>query len=334
MEYKDYYKILGVSKSASEKDIKSAYRKLARKYHPDVNPGDKSAEEKFKEINEAQAVLTDPEKRQKYDTVGPDWEKRFQQYRPGGAGRTQAGTTSAADFSDFFDTLFGQRGGQTTKPGGFDFDLGSIFGRGQQRRTEASQRGLDVEQAIDITLREAFAGVERAFTVQVPQTCPTCHGSGLVNDELCPSCHGATTVTRVRRIEVKIPAGVREGSRVRVAGEGNPGTPAGDLYLVTHIIPDGTFRREGNDIYTEVNIPVSILALGGEVDVATLNGRVTMRVPAGSQNGRTMRLSGQGMPSLKGGDRGDFYVKLYARLPSSLSEEQRAIFEQLQKTGA
>src|SRR5579872_4440478 len=157
MEYKDYYKTLGVKKNASEKEIKSAYRKLARKYHPDVNPGDKTAETKFKEINEAQAVLTDPEKRKKYDTLGPDWEKRFRQgYRPAGGTYT---TTSAgpADFSDFFETLFGQRGAQPNPGGGFDFDLGSIFGRGKDKKP-AAQIGTDVEQPVEVTLQEAFSG--------------------------------------------------------------------------------------------------------------------------------------------------------------------------------
>src|SRR5438270_4076995 len=194
MEYKDYYKILGVNKNASEKEIKSAYRKLARKYHPDVNPGDKTAEAKFKEINEAQAVLTDPEKRKKYDTLGPDWEKRFQQRGGPYTYTTRQGAPAggAADFSDFFETLFGQRGTTTASDSGFDFDLGQIFGRGRgsnRRPTATQQKGSDVEQAIDVTLDEAFAGAERAFTVQSAQPCPTCHGTGLQGDDLCPTCH-------------------------------------------------------------------------------------------------------------------------------------------------
>src|SRR5450759_1060134 len=171
MEYKDYYKTLGIKKNASEKEIKSAYRKLARKYHPDVNPADKEAETKFKEINEAQAVLSDPEKRKKYDTLGPDWEKRFQPYgRPGAGTYTYTGAPGggAADFSDFFETIFGgsQRGGQ---PGGFDFDLGSLFGRGRGSRRgtqQVSTRGANIEQPIDVSLEEAFTGATRTFTLQ------------------------------------------------------------------------------------------------------------------------------------------------------------------------
>lgn len=345
MEYKDYYKTLGVSKTASEKEIKSAYRKLARKYHPDVNPGNKAAEAKFKEINEAQAVLSDPEKRKKYDTLGPDWEKRFQQRgtRAGAGPYTYTytgapGGAGTADFSDFFETLFGQRGKTGTTDGGFDFDLGSIFGRGRGRQqTQVSaQRGTDVEQAIDVTLPEAFSGVERAFTVQSSPPCPTCQGTGLQNDALCPTCHGVGSVAKTKRLEVKIPAGVKEGSRVRIAGEGNPGSaggPNGDLYLVVHLVPDPRFRREGDDLYEDVDVPMTTLVLGGEVSVPTMKGNVTMRVPPGSQNGRTLRLGGQGMPRLRGGQPGNLYVKLNALLPTDLSDKQRDLFEQLAHSG-
>jgi DnaJ-class molecular chaperone len=341
VQYKDYYKILGVNKNASEKEIKSAYRKLARKYHPDVNPGDKSAETKFKEINEAHAVLTDPEKRKKYDTLGPDWEKRFTgAYRPGGQTYTYTGApggAGAGDFSDFFETLFGQRGSTGTGDGGFDFDLGSLFGRGRRgRSTSSAQRGSDVEQPIDVTLVEAHDGVTRAFTIQTSQQCPTCGGTGLQNDNLCPTCHGSGAVPRTKRLEVKIPRGVREGSRIRVAGEGNPGTAGGtpgDLFLVVHMVPDTRFRREGDDLYTDVSTPLTRLVLGGEVTVPTLSGSVTMRVPPGSQNGRTLRLTGQGMPALKGDRTGDLYVKLNALLPTALDEHQKELFQQLQQAG-
>ncbi len=339
MEYKDYYKTLGVDRKASEKEIKSAYRKLARKYHPDVNPGDVNAEKKFKEINEAQAVLTDAEKRKKYDALGPDWEKRFSQRpQPGGATYT---TTQTADFSDFFETLFGNRG--TSQQGG-GFDFGSIFGRGRGQRPDGQaqgasmvERGSDIEQPIDVTLPEAFRGVERAFTLQKATVCPTCHGSGLQNDQLCPTCHGHGQITKTKRLDVKIPAGVREGSRVRIAGEGNPGSgggTAGDLFLVVRMLPDASMRREGDDLYTDVEIPLTKLALGGEIEIPTLAGKVTMRVPANSQNGRTMRLAGQGMPALRGGARGNLYVKLHAVLPTELNEKQRELFRQLEQAGA
>jgi DnaJ-class molecular chaperone len=336
MDYKDYYKILGVNKKASEKEIKTAYRKLARKYHPDVNPGDKTAETKFKEINEAHAVLTDPEKRRKYDTLGPDWEKRVGGYRPGGTS-TQTGPGAPADFSDFFETLFGGQRGTTTQTGGFDFDLGSIFGRGKTtRRPEVAQQGTDVEQPVDVSLQEAFRGVERNFTIQTAQTCPTCHGTGLQDDQLCPTCHGQGSIPKTKRLDVKIPAGVREGSRVRVPGEGNPGQgggKAGNLYLVVHVTPDPNFRREGDDLYSDVSVPITTLVLGGETDVRTMDGRITMRVPASSQNGRVMRLAGQGMPNLKTGTRGNLYVKLNASLPTTLDDKQRDLFQQLAQAG-
>ena len=336
MDYKDYYKVLGVDKKASEKEIKSAYRKLARKYHPDVNPGDKGAEQKFKEINEAHAVLTDPEKRKKYDTLGPDWEKRFRQPGAGTYTRTGPGA-SAGDFSDFFETLFGQRTGGASSRGGFDFDLGSIFGRGRGRTQPSTQRGADIEQPVEITLQEAFQGVERAFTLETTQQCPTCKGTGLQGDNLCPTCRGAGSIPKTKRLTIKIPAGVKEGSRIRVAGEGNPGAAGGspgDLYLIAHIAPDSRFRREGDDLHTEVNVPVTKLVLGGEADVPTMKGHLTMSIPPGSQNGRTMRLAGQGMPQLKGGKRGDLYVKINAMLPTSLDERQRDLFRQLEKAGA
>ncbi|HZU14125.1 MAG TPA: J domain-containing protein [Chloroflexota bacterium] len=332
MEYKDYYQILGVKKTATDKEIKSAYRKLARKYHPDVNPSPE-AEQKFKEINEAHAVLTDPEKRKKYDTLGPDWEKRFQG-APGGYTYTYGG--QATDFSDFFETLFGQRGSTGTAGGGFDFDLGSLFGRGQ-RRTRGAERGADLEQGIEVTLAEAFNGAQRTFTLQTQAPCPTCHGTGSVNQGVCPTCQGAGAIPKTKRLDVKIPAGVKEGSRIRVKGEGNPGTDggsAGDLYLVVHMVPDPRFRREGPDLYTEADVPVTTLVLGGEARVQTLNGPVTLTVPSGSQNGRTLRLRGQGMPDLRGSGQGDLYVKLSAVLPTHLSERQKTLFEELAQAGA
>lgn len=336
MEYKDYYKTLGVAKNASEKEIKSAYRKLARKYHPDVNPGNKEAEAKFKEINEANAVLTDPEKRKKYDTLGPDWERRYQQGYPGAGGYTTSGSGTTADFSDFFETLFGQRGSAGTDAGAFDFDLGSLFGRQRGRTRGTQQRGSDAEQGIEVTLAEAYDGAERAFTLQSTQTCPTCHGTGLQNESLCPTCQGAGAVPKTKRLDVKIPKGVKEGSRIRITGEGNPGVSGGkpgDLYLVVHMVPDPRFRREGDDLYTEVNVPVIKLILGGETEVPTVKGRLTVRIPPASQNGRTLRLGGQGVPALRGGKPGDLYVKLNALLPTTLSEKQRELFEQLEQAG-
>lgn len=339
MEYKDYYKTLGVKRDASDKEIKSAYRKLARKFHPDVNPNNPEADKQFKDINEAYAVLGDKEKREKYDTLGPDWERRVQSGYAGGpytyTTSPGAGGGNAADFSDFFESLFGGRGGGSTgQPGGFDFDIGSIFGRGRGR--PVAQRGSDVEQPIDVSLEEAYKGSERAFTLQTQQQCPTCGGTGVQDGSVCPTCHGAGTLPKTKRLEVKIPAGVKEGSRIRVSGEGNPGIsggPNGHLYLVVHMAPDPRFRREGDDLYTDVDVPVTTLALGGEVGVPTLNGRVTVTVPPESQNGRSLRLAGQGMPRLRANGKGNLYVKLIAVLPRNLSDEQRSLFEKLAEAG-
>jgi len=339
MQYKDYYKTLGVDKKATEKEIKTAYRKLARKYHPDVNPGAASTEAKFKDINEAQAVLTDPEKRRKYDTLGPDWEKRFRQtHGQGSRQQTYAygpgGAASAGDFSDFFETLFGQRGAAGDRPGSFEFDLGSLFGRGKQRQVRT--RGQDVEQQIEVSLQDAFTGIERAFTIQTARECPTCSGTGMSSKGACQTCQGTGAVPKTKRLDVKIPPGVREGSRIRVAGEGSSGdggADAGDLYLAVHVAADPRYRREGDDLYTNVSVPVTTLVLGGDAQVPTLKGELTMTIPAGSQNGRTLRLSGEGMPHLKTGGQGDLYVKLNAILPTDLDSKQRDLFQQLAQVG-
>lgn len=317
MEYKDYYKTLGVDNKANEKDIKSAYRKLARKYHPDVNPNNKDAERRFKEINEAYAVLSDADKRRKYDTLGPDWEQRFRsQAGPQGYQRTYT-ARDVGEFSDFFETLFGgSRAGGETQGGNFEFDLGSLFGRGRraapQQTAGVQQRGGDIEQPIDVTLSEAYNGGERAFTLQAPDG-------------------------RTERLDVKIPPGVREGSRIRLSGKGNPGIGGGqpgNLYLVVHMVDDVRFHRDGDDLHTEVRVPVTRLVLGGETRVPTLNASVTMKIPPGSQNGRTFKLTGQGMPRLRGEGHGDLYVKALASLPTSPNEQQRALFQELAATGA
>jgi len=312
VDYKDYYKILGVSKDASEKEIKQAYRKLARKYHPDVNPDNKEAEEKFKEINEANEVLSDPEKRQKYDEMS----SYYQQYGrtpgaagPGGArgyegGRYQYRTVNEEDlgdlfgeqspFSDFFETYFGSdfaqgRGGQTRT-------------RGRQQR---ATRGQDVESVIEVTLAEAYKGATRVF-------------------ELTES-DGST-----RRIEVKIPPGVDEGSRIRIAGQGVQGTAGrGDLYLIVHMLPDPRFIREGDDLRTRIEIPLAVAVLGGEAHVPTPDGRTLMlRIPAETPNGKTFRLRRQGMPHIGQSDKhGDLYAEVSVILPRHLTDEQRTLFE-------
>lgn len=319
MEYKDYYKILGVSKDADEKEIKRAFRRLARQYHPDVNPNDKQAEERFKEINEAYEVLSDPEKRRKYDQLGSEW-RRWQQTggRPGdfdwsrwaggGAGGpggqrvyVRYGTPEDLEdlfgggnpFSDFFSQIFGgMRGGAGS--GGFAYEP-----------RPRPQRGQDYEQEVEITLEEAY--------------------------------HGATRVLQKdgRRLKVKIPPGARDGTRVRIAGEGGAGVAggeAGDLFLRVKVRPDPRFERKGDDLYTTVPVDLYTAVLGGKVTVPTLSGPVMLTIPAGTQNGRTFRLRGKGMPRLRrSGEYGDLYAKVDVRLPTKLTDRQRELFEELRR---
>jgi len=313
MEFRDYYKTLGVSKTASDKEIKSAYRKLARKYHPDVNPGDKSAESRFKEVAEAYEVLSDPDKHRRYDEVGADWEHYSKAgagagagWPPGGFGRTQPGykrTTftfgnlSDADFSDFFKQFFG----------GFDID-GGVFGQ-RVREPEAAQRHparRDIEHEIEIGLEEAYRGGERSFELVDPD------GSR-------------------RRIAVTIPAGVRNGSKLRVAGEGTGRAGArGDLYLKVIIRPHPRFELRGNDLHTVVDVPVTVAALGGEVASPTLGGaNVSLTIPAETQNGRVLRLRGLGMPSVRGEGRGDLLVQVSLTMPRGLTDRERELFREL-----
>ncbi len=309
MDYKDYYETLGVGKNADEKEIKRAYRRLAREFHPDVNPGDPKAEERFKEINEAYEVLSDPEKRAKYDRFGTSW----QQYQrmggdpsgfdwsrwttggfPGGT-RVEFGGDlgdlfggDAGGFSDFFNALFGDMG---MRSGGFG------------RRSRAGVRGQDLEQPVRITLEEAFHGTRRLLEKEG------------------------------RRLEVKIPRGVKDGSRIRIAGEGGRGSsgmPSGDLYLKVSVEPHAVFTRDGNNLRREIDLELYTAILGGEVQVDTLDGHVTLKVPPETQTGRTFRLRGKGMPKLRQpSQRGDLYVKVRVRLPQNLSDREKRLFREL-----
>lgn len=338
MEFKDYYKILGVPRDADEKTIKAAYRRLARKYHPDVNKGDPQAEEKFKEINEAYEVLKDPEKRAKYDQFGADWE-RYQQAagaqaettdffewlfgsRPGAESRYERRERAGQGFSDFFDLLFG--------------DLGETFGRTgtreRRRVRHRPQRGQDYEHPIEVTLREAYHGATRRLDVKVDERCPACGGSGLNGRGICMTCHGTGFVSRTKTLEVKIPPGVRDGSRIRIAGQGGPGIdggPPGDLYLRVVLLPDPRFELDGDNLRTEVEVPLYTAVLGGEVVVPTLDRPVVLRIPPETQNGQVFRLRGKGMPSLKGDHRGDLLVRVKVVLPTKLTPEERQLFERL-----
>jgi len=318
---KDYYKILGVSRNASEKDIKQAYRKLARKHHPDVNPGDKSAESKFKEINEAHEVLSDAEKRRKYDQFGDKWQYADQFT---GAGRQGP--------------FGGPQGVHTYEwSGGEEGDLGSIFERmfgGQSRPRTRTRRGADVEHPINVTLEEAFNGTSRILETQTEDICQVCGGRGSLRNAPCYTCGGTGRVLRPKRLEVKIPAGVKTGSRVRIAGEGGSGLAGGangDLYMVISVRPHSLFERKEDELYVDVAVPLTIAVLGGEVEVPTMKGKVSLRIPEETQNGKTFRLSGLGMPHLGNTGRGDLYAKVKVILPANLSAREKQLFHELRK---
>lgn len=304
MEFIDYYKILGVSSDASTKEIKKAYRKLARKYHPDVNPDDAKAAEKFKQINEAHAVLSDPEKRKKYDSYGKDWEhaEAFEEMRKqqrargrsggGRQGQWQTFTSEdfggASDFSDFFRSMFGD-------------DFGSPFQ--QRRRRTMSFKGQDYKAELVMPLREAYKEHKRVITV---------NGN---------------------KLRLTIPAGVSDGQTIRVRGQGGPGRNGGekgDLYLTFRITPDPQFTRKGDDLHTTVQIPLYTAVLGGTVEVPAMDGNVKIKVPAGTQSGKKMRLRGKGFPVYKSkGTHGDLFVTLLPEIPKGLSDEERKLFEEL-----
>lgn len=318
---KDLYDALGVPRTASAKDIKAAYRRLARKFHPDVNPNDKAAESRFKEVNAAHEVLSDPDKRKKYDKWGDRWEmadqlEAAQAGRGAGAAFRGNGGEAFGDFGSIFDSFFRRE-------------------RGGPRAQAGNRRGQDVETSVEVSLEEAFHGTSRTVNLQTQEVCPTCGGSGEIAGAICHTCEGMGAVARPRRLEVRIPAGVKTGSRVRVAGEGRPGSgkgAAGDLYLVVTVLSHGRFERKGDDLHTEAEVPFLDAILGGEVTVNTIDGRVALRIPELTQNGRQIRLGGKGMPVLGAqGKRGDLFVKVRVSLPDTLTPEEREHLEALRK---
>ncbi|HTV75110.1 MAG TPA: J domain-containing protein [Candidatus Acidoferrales bacterium] len=328
MNYKDYYAILGVPKGAAEKDIKSAYRKLARKWHPDANPGNaKAAEEKFKEISEAYEVLGDSEKRKKYDALGSDWQRAARQAEQQRQYRTRYGE---GDFD------FGNAGGAGSGPSGFS-DFFDMFFSGIGRRqtthtTSFTQRGQDLETTIELTLRDVYDGGKKAIALQVEDLCPRCHGTGIDSGHLCPQCDGTGRILVTKKFEVAIPKGIGDSQRIRLAGQGGVGVgggPNGDLYLVVKLLDDSTYKRKGDDLYVDLPVSVYDLVLGGEVKVPTLAGQVAMTIPEGTQNNRLLRLSGKGMPKVKGSGAGDQYVRLIGQLPQSLSDKEKKLFKEL-----
>ncbi len=345
----NYYDVLGVKKTASEKEIRSAYRRLARQYHPDVNPGNPDAERRFKEVNAANEVLSDAEKRKKYDKYGDQWEhadqieehQRRQQanaYGRGGFGAQGFGGapggpggasfsfgTEGADLGD----LFGGRGGAGAAGGGF-FDS-ILRGRGRAR-------GQDVEQPVRVSLAEAYAGATRTIEIREgEERCMVCGGTGQIAGATCHACRGSGTAAPLRRIQVTIPAGVHDGARIRVSGRGGPGTnggAAGDLYLLVTVGSDERFQRRGDDLYVDMHVPVADAALGGEASVPTLKGKtLALRIPANTQGGKVFRLAGQGMPITSGGF-GDLFATVRLVLPERLTDAQRALFEQLRALDA
>ena len=334
MDFKDYYNVLGVNRQAYADEIKKAYRKLARKYHPDINPGNAEAETKFKEINEAYEVLSDAEKRQKYDRFGSDFN-RYQQAggaggfdwskyasQPGGV-HVDFGSGAGGGFSDFFETLFGSMGAHRTS------------GYGGMPRAGRQQKGQDYEQPTEITLEEAFSGTQRQFRVELPQPCPTCNGTGAKGNNVCPTCDGTgISGQQARTLTVKIPAGVDTGARVRAGGEGGPGIaggPRGDLYLIVTVQPHPRFERMGADLRTTVPVDMYTLLLGGKARVPLLNGKsLTLTIPPGTPNAKVFRLAGQGMPKLgRPDERGDLFATVQAELPANLSPREKQLVEEL-----
>ena len=349
MAKKDYYEVLGVPRNASDEDIKKAFRQLARKYHPDLNPGNKGAEEQFKEINEAFQVLSDPQKKAQYDQFG------HAAFRP-------------EDFAGFrtssFEDLF--------RDFGFG-DIFSVFGGGQGRRPRGPQPGADLRYDLEISFDEAFLGVQK--TIEVPHSveCPTCHGtgakpgtlkqcpkcggtgqvrtvrrspfgqmvqistcpqcggSGRIADEPCETCHGEGNVRKIAKIEVNIPRGIDEGQYLRVAGEGEAGERGGspgDLYVVVHVAQHPIFERHGKDLYCKTTIDLATAVLGGEVQVPTMTGKGTLKIPAGTQSHTVFRLKGQGMPGLNSDRRGDQLVKVVVHIPEKITKKQRELLRE------
>jgi DnaJ-class molecular chaperone len=335
MEYKDYYKTLGVPRGADDKAIKSAYRRLARKHHPDVSKG---SARRFQEINEAYAVLSDPDKRKRYDTLGSDWE-RYAQAGDGGGPFTGGGVhfgrgadpADAAGFSDFFRTIFrdfrSQAGGAEWAPGG-GFGAFSVDDLGAE--TGASP---DVEAALEIGLEEAFRGASKAITLAVEEACASCGGSGRQGRQACAACGGTGATRSTRRLEVKIPAGVDSGARIRVAGEGRRGVRGqrGDLFLRVTVRAHAPYERKGDDLYVDVPVEMADAALGAEVAVPTLKGTIAMKVPPETSSGRVLRIPGYGMPHVKGGGAGDQFVRVQVTIPRGLSAREKELLTELKR---
>jgi curved DNA-binding protein len=332
VQFKDYYEVLGVSRTASDEEIKKAFRKLARQYHPDVARDKKAAEAKFKEINEAYEVLGDAAKRKKYDELGQNW-KQGAEFRPPpgwegfpGGGRGRAGSHQefhfgGTGFSDFFEQLFGSAGRSTRgfQGGGVADDL--------------AERGEDIEGDIMVTLEEAVKGSLRTISIEHGVVCDNCGGTGERNRRVCPACGGAGRVHKTEQYQVRIPAGVANGQRLRLAGRGEAGISggkAGDLYLRVRLAKHPDFQVEENDLIYEAELAPWEAVLGAQLSVPTLDGRVNIKIPAGTQNGQRLRVRGRGLPR-RGGGPGDLLVAVKIEVPAQISDGERAAWEQLAK---
>lgn len=324
VKYRDYYEILGVPRTTSADEIKKAYRKLARRYHPDLQTaaGKAEAERKFKEINEAYEVLGDPKKREKYDRLGPQWQEGMDFTPPPGAGPRERtfrdeggfeGFEAFGGFSDFFESLFGDRMGGRRRGGGFG-------------------RGGDVESEMELTLEEGVHGAKRRVRLQGQALCPLCNGRGVVGQQTCPRCGGIGRVIEQRELTVNIPPGARDGDRVRLAGQGEPGengAPPGDLFIRIRLRPHPRFKIiNENDLETEIEVMPWEAVLGTEVRIQPLDGEGTLKIPAGSRRGKRFRLRGRGLP-IRGGGRGDLYVQLEINVPAQATPEERRLYEEL-----
>jgi len=316
---RDYYQVLGLSKSASVDDIKKAYRRLARQVHPDLHSGAKKSEmeKKFKELNAAHEVLSDPDKRKKYDQYGTNWEQAeaYEQARRQAGARGQGGpefSFGGEGFADIFENLFKGRG-QAGNGRGF------------------AMQGEDLETEVQLTLAEVLTGVTKRVTLQEPVPCSACHGSGALRGRACLTCQGHGATLRPNTIEVRIPAGVQDGSRVRVAGKGQAGANGGkpgDLYMRVAIVPDRIFRRQGSDLHVSLPVFPWEAALGADVMAPTLMEPVRVKVPPGSRADSKLRLKGKGLPSATGGH-GDLFLTIQIVMPPSSTDEERALYDRL-----
>jgi len=339
VKFKDYYEILGVKRDASEGQIRQAYRKLARKHHPDLNPGDKAAEERFKEINEANEVLSDAEKRKRYDQLGANWRDGaeftpppgwgrvnvdfgdlrdiFGSGGPGAASGATAGAAGGSAFSDFFEMLFGGSRADAAEP--------------RRARSRTRAKGQDAEAEMEIALEDAHRGGRHRITLQAVRACPTCNGTGMSNGVVCTTCRGTGQVISPKTIEVNIPPGARAGSVIKIPKQGQPGAggaEAGDLFVKLQLKPHPNFTVAGDDLTADVPVTPSEAVLGATIEVPTIDGKAEMKVPAGSQGGQRLRLRGQGL-NKRGSGRGDLYLRLKIVVPTQPTEREKQLYEEL-----